>query len=102
MKRLIVMVLGLSALAAPTCASAATRCRPALKQDSSLAVSGANCSLAQQLERYTESHETLDGSFFAARHQWLGAANLTGTEFVYVSPRWPTITVNITSRRPHN
>ena len=105
MKRTIVTLAlaTFGAQAAPAAANAATHCRPAVPTiDTSMTVAGADCRLAQRLERYTSTHESLDGSFFALNRQWLGAASLSGTKFVYDSPGWPTIEIRITSKLPHN
>lgn len=105
MRRVIATMLlaGVGAMAAAPPADAATRCRPAFPSiDTSLSISGAGCGVAQRLERYVGSRESLDGSFFAMKRQWLGAANRAGTKFVYDSPGWPTIEIRITSRLPHN
>jgi hypothetical protein len=104
MKRLVVTLLisTFGVLAAPFVSDAATRCNPVASLDTALTVTGAGCGLAERLERYVSTHESLDGSFFALKRQWLGAANPSDTKFVYDSPGWPTIEIRITSRIPHN
>jgi hypothetical protein len=95
-------VLGALFLPATSSAGAARSCQPAVRLDSSLRISGASCALARGLERWVEGHESLDGSFFALHHQWLGTEDLAGLHFKYVSPGWPDVEVLITSKKPHN
>lgn len=80
-----------AALAVPASAAARTHhCKPTKSFDLSLRANGAtSCSQAQALERYTKSHESLDGSFFAAKRQWLGAITSRAgghTHEEYLSP----------------
>jgi hypothetical protein len=100
MKRLLatMFIAALGALAAPGASDAAVSCHPVVSIDTSLSITGGRCALAHRLERYVSTHQSLDGSFFALRRQWLGAANRAGTKFVYDSPGWPTIEIRITSR----
>ena len=87
----IALIATAAALALPANAAARThRCTPTTSFDLSLTATGAtSCSQARALERYTNSHESLDGSFFAAKRQWLGAITSRAgghTHEEYVSP----------------
>lgn len=104
MKRLLatMFIAALGTLAVPTASDAAVRCHPVVSIDKTLSISGGRCAIAQSLERYVSTHESLDGSFFALKRQWLGAENRAGTKRVFDSPGWPTIEVRLTSGLPQN
>ena len=79
-------------LALPASALASIRhsCRPTTRFDLALSANAATtCAQARAVERYENTHEALDGRFFAARRQWLGAVYSRAhrhTYLVFVSP----------------
>lgn len=104
MKRIILALGALAVLgvvASP--ASASARCRPALSADMALSQSGVGCNTARGVERYTFTHEALDGSFVCAQRQWLGTIYSRAHRHTYeafVSPGPRTAKVWITVRYP--
>ena len=50
-----------------------------------------SCATAHAFERYVDTHETLDGSFYWHGRQWLGTVlDRQGKHHTYVSPGHPT------------
>ena len=108
MRRAAVMILAallaLVALSSTASAQARHRCKPTTSFDLALtANAAATCAQARAVERYENTHEALDGSFFAARLQWLGAVYSRAhghTYMVFVSPGARIAIVWITVSRP--
>ncbi len=97
---LTLAVLAVSTTAATartlTCASAAPKHQFPLK------ISNGSCALARAVDRYSGSHETVDGSFYVDKRPWVGTIYSRAHGYTYynfVSPgRVPVsiwITVNI-------
>jgi hypothetical protein len=112
----VALALTSLALAAPTAASAAHlpagafltqqhfhRCSAALRADAHVWVRGTSCAAGRGLERYVNSHESLDGPFRYAGHTWRGyAAGIepSGHELFHYSR--PGVVVYVETRHPES